>query len=111
MGYRNCLPYFKKLEKWYKGGDDYREMTALLKSITATICAILCIEPLSTPGKQAGYPYTQDYNGAQQEGFGAMHMNVGSGVRESTARAYLDPVRRRPNLRIIKHRLSRASNV
>ena len=29
-------------------------------------------------GKEAGYPETKDYNGEQQEGFGPMHMTVGS---------------------------------
>ncbi|MDG1904936.1 MAG: choline dehydrogenase [Arenicella sp.] len=102
-GYRNCLPYFKKLEKWYKGGDDYRGNDGPVEVNNGNDMRNPLYRAFVDAGKQAGYPYTQDYNGAQQEGFGAMHMNVGSGVRESTARAYLDPVRRRPNLRIIKH--------
>ena len=56
-------------------------------------------------GVEAGYPETQDYNGEFQEGFGPMHMTVREGVRESTSRAYLDPVKKRSNLTVIKRAL------
>jgi choline dehydrogenase len=54
-------------------------------------------------GEDAGYPLTDDYNGYQQEGFGAMHMTVKDGVRCSTALAYLKPVLGRPNLTLRKN--------
>jgi len=44
-------------------------------------------------GGQAGYPLTPDYNGVQQEGFGAMEATIWKGARWSAARAYLDPAR------------------
>ena len=42
-------------------------------------------------GRQAGYPVTEDYNGAQQEGFGAMEATIHAGQRWSAARAYFAP--------------------
>ena len=48
--------------------------------------------------RQAGYPATDDINGAQQEGFGRMDMTVKDGVRWSAANAYLKPALKRPNL-------------
>jgi choline dehydrogenase len=54
-------------------------------------------------GREAGYPVTGDYNGHQQEGFGAMHMTVRNGVRCSTSLAYLKPALRRPNLELLKN--------
>ena len=51
-------------------------------------------------GVEAGYPATEDYNGNRQEGFGAMHMTIEGGIRESTSRAYLDPVMKRKNLTV-----------
>ena len=36
-------------------------------------------------GQQAGYPFTSDLNGAQQEGFGKMDMTIYRGRRWSTA--------------------------
>ena len=41
--------------------------------------------------KEAGYPETNDYNGCQQEGFGAADMTVWQGRRWSAANAYLRP--------------------
>jgi choline dehydrogenase len=48
-------------------------------------------------GRQAGYPVTEDYNGRQQEGFGAMEMTVWKGRRWSAASAYLKPALKRSN--------------
>ncbi len=53
-----------------------------------------------TAAQQAGYALSGDLN-QQQEGFGALPMTVRAGVRMSTARAYLDPVRQRSNLKVI----------
>ena len=101
-GYRDCLPYFKKAETWVGGGDDYRGDDGPLG-----VCAGngMRLNPLYRAfidaGVEAGYPETPDYNGEHQEGFGPMHMTVRGGVRESTSRAYLDPVRSRPNLSVL----------
>jgi choline dehydrogenase len=51
-------------------------------------------------GEEAGYPKTDDISGFCQEGFGVSDRTVFKGERWSTARAYLDPVRTRPNLTI-----------
>jgi len=51
-------------------------------------------------GQQAGYPFTADMNGYQQEGFGKMDMTIHQGERWSAAKAYLKPIRSRPNLTV-----------
>lgn len=105
-GYRDCLPYFKRAESWIGGGDTYRGGDGPLG-----VCAgnQMRMNPLYRAfidaGVEAGYPETKDYNAAHQEGFGAMHMTVRNGVRESTARAYLKPVRQRSNLTVISNAL------
>ena len=50
-------------------------------------------------GVEAGYPFTDDMNGYQQEGFGWMDMTIHKGFRWNTANAYLRPALRRKNLR------------
>ena len=50
-------------------------------------------------GVQAGYPFTDDMNGYQQEGFGWMDMTVHKGKRWNTANAYLRPALHRKNLK------------
>ena len=49
---------------------------------------------------QVGIAYTKDYNGAQQDGIGMTQTTILRGRRMSTAVCYLNPVRRRPNLKI-----------
>ena len=49
-------------------------------------------------GVQAGYPFTEDMNSYQQEGFGWMDKTIHKGVRWNTANAYLRPALKRKNL-------------
>ena len=97
--YRDVLPYFRKAETRDEGGDSYRGHEGPLHTSYG---------PLDNPlyrafieaGRQAGYPVTDDVNGAQQEGFGRMDMTVRNGRRWSAARAYLDAARTRKNLTV-----------
>ena len=50
--------------------------------------------------QEAGYPLTDDVNGYRQEGFARFDRTVHRGRRLSAARAYLHPVKSRPNLTV-----------
>jgi choline dehydrogenase len=95
--YAHCLPYFRKAETREVGGDDYRGSEGPLRVHTGN-----CRNPLYNAfieaGQQAGYPYTADMNGYQQEGFGPMDMTTYKGRRWSTAMAYLRPALKRGNV-------------
>jgi choline dehydrogenase len=103
--YRDVLPYFKRTERRDGGGDTYRGGEGKVDTRYG---------PLDNPlnkawleaGQQAGYPFTHDMNGFQQEGFGRMDMTVGGGRRASAANAYLRPAMRRPNLAVRTHALA-----
>ena len=71
-------------------------------------CAIRSTAPSSRRGAQAGYPVTDDYNGRQQEGFGAMEMTVWHGRRWSAANAYLRPALKTGNVKLETGALGRA---
>ena len=47
---------------------------------------------------QAGHVRNDDFNGAEQDGFGLFELNQRRGVRLSSSRAFLHPVLGRPNL-------------
>ena len=99
--YRHCLPYFRRAEAWKGGGDEYRGGEGPLATCNGNEMRLNPLyQAFIRAGEQAGYPVSPDYNGYQQEGFGAMHMTVKGGVRWSTANAYLRPVLRRPNLKV-----------
>ncbi len=101
-GFANCLPYFRRAESWQGGANAYRGGDGPIGTSAGNSMAR---NPLYSAfieaGTQAGYPYTGDCNGYRQEGFGPMHMTVKHGVRSSTAREYLGPARRRPNLSVV----------
>jgi choline dehydrogenase len=98
--YAHNLPYFKRAETRLIGADQYHGVTGPLMLETGP-----CKNPLFgaflKATKQAGYPFTDDVNGYQQEGFGAFDRNVYHGRRWSAARAYLHPVKKRPNLKVV----------
>ncbi|MDA7792331.1 choline dehydrogenase [bacterium] len=103
-GYADVLPYFKRLES-YAGGDPlYRGSDGPL-AIHRPLPDNPIYAAFMAAGKQAGYPETEDICGYRQEGFGVLDSSVADGVRNSTARAYLHPVRDRPNLTIVTNAL------
>jgi choline dehydrogenase len=103
--YRDVLPYFRRAETRQEGGDEYRGSSGKLHTRYGTVENPLHAAWL-TAAREAGYPHTADVNGFQQEGFGRMDMTVAGGRRCSAANAYLRPVMRRPNLKVLTHALA-----
>jgi len=100
--YANCLPYYKKLESWHLGESRYRGGDGPVGTNAGNNMALNPLyQAFIDAGVEAGYPFTADYNGYQQEGFGQKHMSVAGGQRASSSRAYLQPARSRSNLKII----------
>ncbi|NIW96819.1 MAG: hypothetical protein GWN13_00940, partial [Phycisphaerae bacterium] len=50
-----------------------------------------------------GIPKTDDFNRGNNEGCGYFQVNQNRGVRWNTAKAFLRPVMRRPNLTVLTH--------
>ena len=99
--YQSCLPYFKKAESFYLGENAHRGGTGPLGVNNGNEMQNPLYTTFIKAGVEAGYAHTDDYNAAQQEGFGPMHMTVKDGVRSSASREYLDPVKSRSNLTVI----------
>jgi len=95
--FENVLPYFKRLESWEQGSDDFRGADG---PINTQFCKYEdpLVDAFLDAARQGGHPMTEDYNGAHQEGFGRLQMSIQGGRRCSTATAYIRPVRRRSNL-------------
>ncbi|HVP33508.1 MAG TPA: choline dehydrogenase, partial [Steroidobacteraceae bacterium] len=104
-GYRDVLPYFRRAERRAGGGDEYRGTEGPLATRRGLLDNPLH-EAWLEAGRQAGYPFTPDVNGFQQEGFGYFEMTVGEGRRCSAANAYLRPAMERTNLRVRTHALA-----
>jgi choline dehydrogenase len=97
--YSQVLPYFKKSENFERGGDATRGKGGLLNVADMCETAELC-DAFIEAAVASGYPKNKDYNNGDQEGFGYYQVTMKKGKRQSTARAFLDPARSRPNLRI-----------
>ncbi|WGW05828.1 choline dehydrogenase [Tropicibacter oceani] len=93
-GFADVLPYFKRQEHWHDGGhggDPAWRGTDGPLHVTRGARDNPLVQAFVKAGAQAGYPVTDDYNGQQQEGFGAFDMTVWQGARWSSAKAYLRP--------------------
>jgi 4-pyridoxate dehydrogenase len=98
--FSHLLPYFKRSENWQGGQDDFRGGQGPLSTVRASYNDPLVAACLDAAGS-AGLPRTQDYNGAEQEGFDVLQSSIGRGRRCSSADAYLRPAMRRPNLTVV----------
>src|SRR5206468_4049353 len=67
--YAHVLPYFRRQESWEGGASTYRGGEGPLTTRTTRYRDPL-VEAYRAAGEAAGHPLTDDYNGAQQEGFG-----------------------------------------
>ncbi|HET7650733.1 MAG TPA: choline dehydrogenase [Gammaproteobacteria bacterium] len=98
--YADVLPYFKRAERNARLRDAYHgnDGPLLVEDLrTDTPLHGAFIEA----ARQAGYPLTDDFNGAQQEGVGIYQVTQHNGERWSVARAYLQPHLQRSNLQVI----------
>jgi len=90
-GFADVLPYFKRMETWHGGSNSQWRGTDGPLHVTRGARDNPLVKAFVEAGRQAGYPVTEDYNGHQQEGFGAFEMTVWRGARWSAAKAYLRP--------------------
>jgi choline dehydrogenase len=98
--YDSVLPFFRKMESYEAGGDDrFRGRDGPLR-ITNPEATDPISQALIAAAGEVGIPHNPDYNGARQDGIAMSQATIAAGRRMSTAKCYLDPARRRPNLHI-----------
>lgn len=93
------LPYFKRAESWEGGADDYRGGAGPTRTVSSRSADPIHDAYLAA-AREIGIPWTDDYNGRQNEGIGYAHHTIRNGRRESGVTAYLRPARTRGNLDI-----------
>ncbi|MGB6538054.1 MAG: GMC family oxidoreductase N-terminal domain-containing protein [Xanthobacteraceae bacterium] len=97
--YAHALPYFRRQETWEGGTNPYRGSDGPLTT-RHTRFADPIVEAFAAAGAAAGYGWTDDFNGRQQEGFALRQVTIRNGRRCSAAVAYLKPAIARSNLRV-----------
>jgi choline dehydrogenase-like flavoprotein len=103
--YEEVLPYFKRAETWEDGetpcrGGDGPLYVRKTKDLDPLYGAYI------EAGLQAGHPFTEDYNGAEQHGFAWAQWTIRGGRRDTTARGYLHPALGRGNLTVYTNTLA-----
>ena len=104
--YGDVLPAFRRSEGHAERDGAYHGGKGEL-----TVCRARGANPLFDvfveAGREAGHPVNDDFNGAEQLGFGRYDFTIRRGKRCSTSAAFLNPIRNRRNLTITTGNLVR----
>jgi choline dehydrogenase len=98
--YASVLPYFKRLERSWRGESTYH-------GASGPVGNVLCDYPESLFGEhqqaavKMGVPLIDDHHGPKQVGMSQIELTTSGGRRSSTARMYLHPARDRANLTVM----------
>ncbi|MEP4379791.1 MAG: GMC family oxidoreductase N-terminal domain-containing protein [Alphaproteobacteria bacterium] len=99
-GYADILPYFKRSERRVGGEDkDFHGRDGELPVTDIDGPDPVC-DAFINGAVGLGIPRNDDYNGATQAGVGYFQRVIENGRRVSAARAFLHPIKYRPNLDI-----------
>ncbi|TFY97782.1 GMC family oxidoreductase [Ramlibacter rhizophilus] len=94
-----CLPYFKRHED-YHGGADAMHGAGGEWRVERQRLRWDILDAFARAAQEAGIPASPDFNRGSNEGVGYFEVNQRSGWRWNTAKAFLRPVLKRPNLTV-----------
>lgn len=99
-GYEDVLPYFKRSESNWRGESAVHGANGEMHVTPMKPDPQLFPAFLET-ARALGHSECPDFTIPQPEGFGMPDCTIRQGRRASTVRAFIDPVKRRPNLDVI----------
>ncbi|HMN70658.1 MAG TPA: GMC family oxidoreductase N-terminal domain-containing protein [Rhodoblastus sp.] len=97
-GYRDVLPYFRRLESYDGGDQTLRGRDGPISVTSLANDRNPLADAFIAACQQAGIPPTDDYNGEKYEGISYLQLSTRRGERCSTSRGYLDGRPRLQNL-------------
>ncbi len=103
--YADLLPLFKRSQHQERGPSEYHGTGGPLNVADPRQRSAIS-EVFIRAATEVGYPRNDDFNGPEQEGVGFYQVTQKDGRRCSSARAYLHPIRQRPNLTVITNALA-----
>src|SRR5467141_776133 len=102
----DCLPYFRKAERWEGEETDQRGKSGPL--FTSRMDMPPLCQTVIEAGREIGLDYREDVNSLAPgagDSIGWCQQTRGGRRRASTARTYLHPVLKRPNLQLVTNAL------
>ncbi|KQZ33329.1 choline dehydrogenase [Mesorhizobium sp. Root552] len=101
-GWDDVLPLFRRSEDHFSRNDASHGQGGPLR-VERQRLSWPILDAVTEAAAELGIPSTDDFNTGNNEGAGYFEVNQKNGVRFSAARAFIKPVRNRPNLRIATH--------
>lgn len=99
-GWDDVLPYFKRSERHHGGADEVHGGDGELHVEKQRLHWPI-LDAVAKAAVELGIPETDDFNRGNNEGVGYFPVTQRNGLRWNARKAFLDPVRNRPNLRIV----------
>ncbi|MBI1178977.1 MAG: choline dehydrogenase [Alphaproteobacteria bacterium] len=106
-GWDDVLPYFRRSEDYHRGESDLHGAGGEWRVENQRLSWPI-LDAFRDAAEELGIPLTDDFNKGTNEGSGYFEVNQKRGVRWHTAKAFLDPARRRPNLQVLTNAETRS---
>ena len=97
--WEDVLPYFKKSENQQRGADEYHGVGGPL-SVEDIRIKLDILDEFQNAAAEAGIPKVDDFNTGDNFGCGYFQVTEKNGLRCSAAVGYLNPAKKRKNLKI-----------
>lgn len=98
-GWSDVLPHFRRMEDHFLGDSEHHGAGGGWR-VEPPRVAWQVLTAVQAAAAQMGIPRSADFNTGDNEGSGYFHVNQKAGRRWSSARGFLKPVLKRPNLRL-----------
>ncbi|MBK6660725.1 MAG: GMC family oxidoreductase N-terminal domain-containing protein [Proteobacteria bacterium] len=102
--WQDVLPWFKRSEDYVHGADEFHGAGGELRVEERRVSWDI-LDAWRAAAAESGIAPIQEFNRGDNDGCAYFQMNQRRGVRWSNAKAFLHPVRHRPNLTVITHAL------
>ncbi|AZD21682.1 GMC type oxidoreductase [Pseudomonas chlororaphis subsp. aurantiaca] len=98
--WQDVLPLFRKSENHFAGDSQFHGAAGEWR-VERQRLSWPILDAFRTAAEQSGIASVDDFNGGDNEGCGYFQVNQKAGVRWNAAKAFLKPVRQRPNLTVL----------
>jgi choline dehydrogenase len=102
-GWDDVLPYFRRSEDNVRFGDDALHGSGGEVRVEEMRLSWEILDAFRDAAAQTGIPKIDDFNGGDNFGCAYFQVNQNKGVRWTSAKGFLRPAMKRPNLRVLTH--------
>ena len=101
-GWEDVLPVFKAMEDYHKGADPWHGVSGEWR-VDRQRLSWEILDAFQHAAQQAGIESVEDFNRGDNEGSGYFEVNQRGGWRWNASKAFLRPILKRSNLKVITH--------